>query len=77
MKPRDAAKVFDRLDMSVLLDISTQIAPRKMSDILGLMSPEAAERLTVEMARRAGADKSTSTADLPKIEGKVVPLKGN
>jgi len=77
MKPKDAAKVFDRLDMSVLLDISTQIAPRKMSDILGLMTPEAAERLTVEMARRAGADKSASTADLPKIEGKVVPLKGN
>jgi flagellar motility protein MotE (MotC chaperone) len=77
MKPKDAAKVFDRLDMSVLLDISTQIAPRKMSDILGLMSPEAAERLTVEMARRAGADKSASTADLPKIEGKVVPLKAN
>jgi flagellar motility protein MotE (MotC chaperone) len=77
MKPKDAAKVFDRLDMSVLLDISTQIAPRKMSDILGLMSPEAAERLTVEMARRAGADKSASTADLPKIEGKVMPPKAN
>src|SRR6202043_796055 len=48
----------------------TQIAPRKMSDILGLMAREAAERLTVEMARRAGSDKSTSAsaADLPKIE---------
>jgi flagellar motility protein MotE (MotC chaperone) len=77
MKPKDAAKVFDRLDMSVLLDISTQIAPRKMSDILGLMAPEAAERLTVEMARRAGADKSAPTAELPKIEGKVVPPKAN
>ncbi len=31
-----------------------------MSDILGLMSPEAAERLTIEMARRAGSDKSAS-----------------
>jgi flagellar motility protein MotE (MotC chaperone) len=77
MKPKDAAKVFDRLDMNVLLDIATQIAPRKMSDILGLMSPEAAERLTVEMARRAGADKSASTADLPKIEGKVMAPKPN
>jgi flagellar motility protein MotE (MotC chaperone) len=77
MKPKDAAKVFDRLDMSVLLDISTQIAPRKMSDILGLMAPEAAERLTVEMARRAGADKSASTAELPKIEGKVMVPKAN
>jgi flagellar motility protein MotE (MotC chaperone) len=77
MKPKDAAKVFDRLEMSVLLDIATQIAPRKMSDILGLMVPEAAERLTVEMARRAGTDKAAATAELPKIEGKTMLPKAN
>jgi len=77
MKPKDAAKVFDRLEMSVLYEIASQIAPRKMSDILGLMQPEAAERLTVELARRAGSDKSASVADLPKIEGKMLPQKGN
>jgi len=38
--------------MSVLFDIASQIAPRKMSDIMGQMQPEAAERLTVELARR-------------------------
>ena len=72
MKPKDAAKVFDRLEMPVLFEIASQIAPRKMADILGLMSPEVAERLTVEMARRAGSDKSGAAADLPKIEGKVL-----
>ena len=77
MKPKDAAKVFDRLEMTVLFEIASQIAPRKMADILGLMSTEAAERLTVEMARRAGTDKSASSADLPKIEGKVVPQRLN
>jgi flagellar motility protein MotE (MotC chaperone) len=77
MKPKDAAKVFDRLEMPVLLEIAVQIKPQKMSDILGLMQPEAAERLTVEMARRAGGDKSGASAELPKIEGKMVPLKSN
>lgn len=77
MKPKDAAKVFDRLEMSVLFEIASQIAPRKMSDILGLMQPEAAERLTVELARRAGSEKSVSTADLPKIEGKMLSQKPN
>ncbi|MDO9061565.1 MAG: flagellar protein FlbB, partial [Bradyrhizobium sp.] len=77
MKPKDAAKVFDRLEMSVLFEIASQIAPRKMSDILGLMQTEAAERLTVEMARRAGTDKSAAAADLPKIEGKALPPKSN
>ena len=76
MKPKDAAKVFDRLEMSVLYEIASQIAPRKMSDILGLMQPEAAERLTVELARRAGNDKASS-AELPKIEGKMLTAKPN
>jgi flagellar motility protein MotE (MotC chaperone) len=77
MKPKDAAKVFDRLEMPVLFEIASKIAPRKMSDILGLMSPEAAERLTIELARRAGTDKAASTADLPKIEGKMLPQNRN
>ena len=77
MKPKDAAKVFDRLEMGVLIEIAVQIKPQKMSDIMGLMQPEAAERLTVEMARRAGADKSAAVPDLPKIEGKVTPTKPN
>jgi flagellar motility protein MotE (MotC chaperone) len=77
MRPKDAAKVFDRLEMPVLIEIASQIAPRKMSDIMGQMSPDAAERLTVEMAHRAGGDKTAPDADLPKIEGKVLPQKSN
>ena len=78
MKPKDAAKVFDRLEMPVLFEIASQIAPRKMADILGVMSPEVAERLTVEMARRASPDKSGAAVDLPKIEGKMLqPPKAN
>jgi flagellar motility protein MotE (MotC chaperone) len=77
MKPKDAAKVFDRLEMSVLIEIASQIAPRKMSDIMGLMQPEAAERLTVELARRAGGLDKSQSAELPKIEGKMLNQKTN
>jgi flagellar motility protein MotE (MotC chaperone) len=73
MKPKDAAKIFDRLEMPVLFEIASQIAPRKMSDILGLMLPEAAERLTVELARRAqGGERAAAATELPKIEGRPV-----
>lgn len=75
MKPKDAAKVFNRLEMPVLIEIASQIAPRKMSDIMGQMQPDAAERLTVELARRASGDKSDPAGELPKIEGKVLPQK--
>jgi len=77
MKPKDAARVFDRLEMPVLIEIASQIAPRKMSDILGLMQSESAERLTVELARRAGGDKTAQASDLPKIEGKMLSQKPN
>ncbi|WP_458760308.1 MotE family protein [Afipia sp. TerB] len=75
MKPKDAARVFDRLELPVLFEIASQINPRKMADILGQMKPEAAERLTVELARRASGDKIAASSDLPKIEGR--PAGGN
>ena len=72
MKAKDAAKIFDRLDMRVLVELANKMNPRRMSDILGLMSTEAAERLTIEIANRSGAIGSgTPTAtELPKIEGR-------
>jgi hypothetical protein len=41
------------------------------------MQSDAAERLTVELARRAGGDKTAPAADLPKIEGKMLSQKPN
>ena len=71
MKPKEAAKIFDRLDMKVLLDMTAQINPRKMSEILALMTPDAAERLTMELASRAnGGEKASNPNALPKIEGR-------
>lgn len=71
MKAKDAARIFDRLDMKILLEVATQINPRRMSDILAQMSPEAAEKLTIELANRAsGGDKTPPASDLPKIDGR-------
>jgi flagellar motility protein MotE (MotC chaperone) len=71
MKAKDAAKIFDRLDMRILIDVASKINPRRMSDILAQMAPEAAERLTVELATRANvAQKGPTPAELPKIEGR-------
>jgi flagellar motility protein MotE (MotC chaperone) len=71
MKGKDAARIFDRLDLKILVDVVTQMNPRKMSEILALMSPDSAERLTVELAGRASPkSKSQNAGQLPKIEGK-------
>ena len=69
MKPKDAARIFDRLDLKILIDVSTAINPRQMSSILAQMAPESAERLTVELANRASAVKQRAPGQLPKIQG--------
>ncbi|GGH26439.1 hypothetical protein GCM10007036_34230 [Alsobacter metallidurans] len=77
MKPKDAAKVFDRLDLKVLVPVVNAMNPRKMSEVLAAMSPEAAEKLTVELARpslrtaapmQPGRDAALPAGELPAIE---------
>ena len=57
--------------MKVLIEVSTLMKPNKMSDVLAQMTPDAAERLTVELANRASGKPGPQNPDqLPKIEGK-------
>jgi flagellar motility protein MotE (MotC chaperone) len=71
MKAKDAARIFDRLDIKVLVEVATQMKPAKMSEVLAAMTSESAERLTVELASRASAGPRPQGPDqLPKIEGK-------
>jgi flagellar motility protein MotE (MotC chaperone) len=71
MKAKDAARIFDRLEIKLATEVANQINPRRMSDILAQMAPEAAERLTVELANRGATSGSApSAAALPKIEGR-------
>ena len=70
MKPKEAAKIFDRLDIKVLIDVASQMKPQIMSAIMAQMSPENAERLTVELAAKSGSDRTLNPSNLPKIEGR-------
>ncbi|PLX37234.1 MAG: hypothetical protein C0606_12125 [Hyphomicrobiales bacterium] len=72
MKAKSAARVFDRLDIGVLLPIAKQMSPRKLADVMARMSPEAAERLTVALANieTKTAMEDPARGALPKIEGR-------
>lgn len=69
MKPASAARIFDRLDIDILVDVVRNMKPAKMAAILGKMAPEVAQALTVEIARRGQQKKAPSEplAELPKI----------
>jgi flagellar motility protein MotE (MotC chaperone) len=50
MKPKAAARVFDGLDMGVLIAVSRAMSPRKMSAIMAVMDPDKAGLLTTALA---------------------------
>ena len=74
MKPKDAARIFDRLDMRILLEVATQINPRRMSDILAQMTPESAERLTVELASRGRTSRRPNCPRSTAARHRISPL---
>ena len=37
MKPKEAAKIFDRLDIKVLIEVASQIRPQRMAEIMAQM----------------------------------------
>ncbi|WP_224702861.1 MotE family protein [Devosia aquimaris] len=73
MKPKDAANIFNNLDMDVLLRVAKTMSPRKMAPILAVMDTQRAQELTVKMAALADtpADQMTpqDLAALPQIVG--------
>jgi flagellar motility protein MotE (MotC chaperone) len=52
MKPKDAARIFDDLDMAILVGVVTNMKENKVAPILALMTPEKARQLTEELSTR-------------------------
>jgi flagellar motility protein MotE (MotC chaperone) len=52
MKPKDAASIFNTLDLDVLMVIMTKMNERKSSPILALMNTERAKTVTTMMAEQ-------------------------
>lgn len=72
MKAKDAAKIFDRLDLKLATEVARMIQPRRMSEILAQMAPDVAQRLTMELANRVQSEPRAAPRpqELPKIEGR-------
>ena len=60
MKPKDAARIFEELDMTTLLLVAQQMKERKLAPVMAQMNPQKAKDMTVELSRMR---------DLPKPGG--------
>ena len=52
MKPKDAARIFDTLDLDILVAVMSDMSERKLSPILAAMNPERARTITIMLAEQ-------------------------
>ncbi len=52
MKPADAARIFDTLDIDVLMQVMSKMSERKLSPIMAAMNPERAKTMTIMLAEQ-------------------------
>ncbi len=73
MKPGDAAKIFDGLEMSVLTRVAKAMSPRKMAPVMAQMASARAQQLTTQLASTdapaAVVAASPAANALPQIVG--------
>lgn len=80
MKPKDAARILDKLDLEVTLELISRMNARRAADILAEMTAEAAQRVTVSLARRGSVGEVSAAGqaspppagarELPRVEQK-------
>lgn len=71
MKPKEAAIIFNTLDMDVLLAVVGRMNERRLSPILASMDPEKARIVTIKLAEQRqlpGSAAATSPDDEPSEE---------
>lgn len=52
MKPKEAAKIFEKLEMSILLEVLERMKEQRVAPILAEMDPSKAQAVTSELAQR-------------------------
>lgn len=50
MKPKEAARIFDTLDLDVLVSVVSKMSERRLSPILAAMNPERARTVTIMLS---------------------------
>ncbi|MCZ8148546.1 MAG: hypothetical protein O9325_11960, partial [Roseomonas sp.] len=64
MRPRDAAEIFNELDMPILVQVVNRMNERRAAPILAAMTPERARQVTAELSRMRSQTASGGTVVL-------------
>ena len=64
MKPKDAAAIFNEMDMDITLDIIDRMAEKKASPIMAAMDTKRARKITEELALRRSLKEAAAKRNL-------------
>lgn len=62
IKPTDAAKIFNKLDRTIMLTVASRMKPAKIGAVMAAMEPQRAQELTVLLATRMKVARTQPTA---------------
>lgn len=56
MKPKDAARIFEQIDLDILLEVTGRMKEAKIAEVLAKMTSDRAQELTIALATREDLD---------------------
>lgn len=56
MKPKDAARIFEEIEMDVLLEVAARMKEVKIAAVMAELSPKRAQDLTIELAQQTNLE---------------------
>lgn len=72
MKPKEAARIFNEMDMNTLLMVASKMSERRLAPVLAAMTPDKARDVTVQLADQQRSRKAT--LDMSQKEVNSPPL---
>ncbi|CAO5681943.1 MAG: hypothetical protein NEHIOOID_01359 [Holosporales bacterium] len=69
MKPKDAASIFEGLDLAIVIAIASKMSEKKLSAIFALLSPDKARQITTKISNKS----STLAKSLKENKEEVKP----
>jgi flagellar motility protein MotE (MotC chaperone) len=51
MKPKDAARIFEQLELDTLLSVAERMKERRLAPVMAQMNPEKAKEMTVQLSK--------------------------
>lgn len=76
MKPAEAARIFNRLDRQVLVNVASRMKPNKIGPVMAAMEPARAQDLTVMLALRLNAARKPAEAPAVVPQPVTAPPNG-